>query len=85
MKRFDADGATFASVETPASIFDNPLAPTPKGLRLLLARLRFGGGSGPTDAERFRAQAERHAHLTNVAPLHTLAAGGPAILTRLHR
>ncbi|MDJ1006638.1 MAG: hypothetical protein QNJ13_02345 [Paracoccaceae bacterium] len=85
MKRFDADGAIFAPVARPAPVPEGPLAPPPRGLARLIARLRFGGGRGPTDAERFRAQAERHAHLSNVAPLHTLAAGGRPIFMRQPR
>lgn len=84
MKPFDADGAAIAPIEPPSDI-SAPLAPAPRGLARFIARLRFGGSRGPSDAERFRAQAERHAHLTNVAPLHTLAAGGRPILDRRGR
>ena len=86
MQRFDAEGAVFAPVETtsPIPVPETVLAPSPGLFGRILARFRFGG-DGPTDAERFRAQAERHAQIGNVAPLHTLAAGGRPILYRQHR
>lgn len=84
MKPFDADGVFSTPVDRPEPVPETILAPEPGFLGRVLARLRFGG-RGPTDAERFRAQAERHAQLGNVAPLHTLAAGGRPIMTRLPR